>query len=670
MRRSPSAGGRLFRLEVQCDAKLVAVCGLLLTFLRVALFLSVRQGIAASSGLADAAAVLLNGLRFDGKVAASVALPSFALSLACLAIDISRAARRVRAVLGSVFACLAIALGVVDLFYFQEFHAQFDRFVLGAVYDDLGAVMVTIWKTEPVIPALLVIGVLAFLAVKLVLRCVEPLAKAKVEPEMRASPATGFASVALTVGAFAVVLRGSLWTRPVQAKDAAVTTDPLLNELVVNPFVALHYAIEDWRKLAGASGLYVHIPDGDVRAAARRIADPGPNPESVDDALARRARGSSGRKPRHVFLIVEESFDAWTLDERYAALHLADETKALGRDGILVDRFVSAANGTMGSFAAIVTGLADAGVFTNYQASARTPYPSSIAPLFASLGYRTRVFYGGYLSWQRIGDFCRDQGFDEVYGAAHMATWSATNEWGVSDEDLFTFVERTVPDDVPSFDVVLTTSNHPPYDVDVWAEGWPVKEIPGGMEEEFEAGRVTLREIGHHAYADRVMGWFVRSVSKELDGALFAVTGDHFSRKFPGAKPTLFQKTAVPLLLYGPSILAGVTSLEPAFGSHLDIVPTLAGFAAPEGFEYHSIGRDLFDPRRNALSLGPGARVITADWIADLREPPTLEAFPGGRSGSPPDLAAARVARGDLLGLSWWRIVRGGAFAAPGVAGL
>ena len=371
-----------------------------------------------------------------------------------------------------------------------------------------------------------------------------------------------------------------------------------------------------------------------------------------------------------MFLIVEESFDAWTLDERYSALHLADETKALGREGVLLDRFVSAANGTMGSFAAIVTGLADAGVYTNYQASARAPYPSSIAPLFRSLGYRTRMFYGGYLSWQRIGDFCRDQGFDEVYGAAHISSWSATNEWGARDEDLFAFVERSVPDDVPSFDVVLTTSNHPPYDVDVWAKGWPVKEIPSGMEEGFEAGDVTLREIGHHAYADQEMGRFVRGASKRLGGALFAVTGDHFSRKFPGATPTLYQRTAVPLLLYGPSVLTGVAPSDERFGSHLDIVPTLVGFAAPKDFEYHAIGHDLLDSGRNLVGCGPGSRVITADWIADLREPPIWEALPGARSGSPPDLATTKAARGAALGLSWWRILRGSAFATPGIARL
>ena len=295
MRKGPTAGGRLFRLEVQCDAKLVAACGLLLTFLRAVLFVAARRGIAPTSGFLDGAAVFLNGLRFDGRVAALVTLPSFVCSLACLRFDVSRLARCVRAIAGGVFAGLAIALGAVDLLYFREFHAQFDRFVLGAIYDDLGAVLVTVWKTEPVIPALLVVATLAFLAVKLVLRCIAPLRPAEVEPTTRASPVTSFASVALVVAIFAVLLRGSTWRRPAQAKDAAVTRDPLLNELVVNPFFALHYAISDWRKLAGASGLYVHIPDGDVRAAARRVSDPDRSPQSVDDALARGERAGRSR---------------------------------------------------------------------------------------------------------------------------------------------------------------------------------------------------------------------------------------------------------------------------------------------------------------------------------------------------------------------------------------
>ena len=668
----PGGGYARFETQVVADLVLLVLCVVTLAAFRVVLLFLHRDGIAPTSTSADVAAVLLNGLRYDGRIGAIVAIPSFLATLACLAVDAARTAARLRRIMATLFALVTVPVCAVELFYFREYDSQFDHFVLGAVYDDLGAVLGTVWKSYPVVPGVLAILLLAFVGIRLVRRAIaRPWIPERRDPRALPRPAVRALAVATAVAAFAVVLRGSATSRPVRERDAAVTRDPLLNELVLNPYVALAYAVNGWRELASSAGLRVHLADGDVRAAARRLADPGSSPQDVDQALARVASGkgpgSAAKPPRHVFLVVLESNDAWTLQDRWADLHLADEMKALGREGILLDRFVPASSGTMSTLSALLTGLADAGVYTNYQPSALAPYPSSIAPIFEKLGYRTRLFYGGYLSWQRVGEFCRAQGFDEVYGAAHMGEWSRTNEWGVPDEDLFAFVERTVSDETPSFDVLLTTSNHPPYDVDVWAEGWPVRAIPPGMEAGFAESGLTLLEIGHHAYADHQMGRFVRRAAERFPSAVFAVTGDHYSRKFPGARPTLWERTAVPLLLYGKEALAGRSLDAGTVGSHHDVVPTLLELAAPAGFEYHAIGRSLFDPHRVPLAIGPLDRVLGPGWIADLRHDLPWERLPGAAEiAGQPEIDVARRVQGDFLGVAWWRIRVGPAWDAPG----
>jgi hypothetical protein len=87
---------------------------------------------------------------------------------------------------------------------------------------------------------------------------------------------------------------------------------------------------------------------------------------------------------------------------------------ALGSEGIYTDAFLSAGDGTMPSLSTLISGLPEVGVHVNYQPAAKQPFPTATAPIFKRLGYRTRFFYSGYLSWQRLGDFCREQGFDEV----------------------------------------------------------------------------------------------------------------------------------------------------------------------------------------------------------------------------------------------------------------
>ena len=179
-----------------------------------------------------------------------------------------------------------------------------------------------------------------------------------------------------------------------------------------------------------------------------------------------------GKSPRHIFIIVGESYSAWPLLPAYESLGLAGGVKNLAENGLSFKEFLPSAGGTMASLIAIMVGLPDAGVYTNYQRTSRSVYPSSIAGIFKQLGYKTRFFYGGYLSWQRIGDFCRSQGFDEIYGGGHMGNWVSSNEWGVDDEFLFEFVLKTVSDDIPSLNIILTTSFHRPFDIDVRAKGF------------------------------------------------------------------------------------------------------------------------------------------------------------------------------------------------------
>jgi phosphoglycerol transferase MdoB-like AlkP superfamily enzyme len=317
----------------------------------------------------------------------------------------------------------------------------------------------------------------------------------------------------------------------------------------------------------------------------------------------------------------------------------------------------------MSSLAGILTGLPDVGVFTAYRPSARRPFPSSPAAIFKRLDYRTRLFYSGYLSWQRIGDFCSDQGFDEVYGGGAIDAGASGNEWGADDEHLFAFVERNCPDDIPSFNVVLTTSNHPPFNVDVYGQGFPLRAIPAGLDAD-DNGSCPLLVLGHLWYSDRCVGRFIHAITAKLPRALVALTGDHWSRRCLNVRQSLFDKSAVPLLLYGPAVLDGVTAPARPFGGQLDIATTLIELSAPAGFAYHALGESVLTPERH-VALGP-TRVIGSDFLAVFSSPPVVVPLPGlPPPTTPPDLEALKRRYDALCGLAWWRIMRGNDLPPP-----
>jgi len=376
------------------------------------------------------------------------------------------------------------------------------------------------------------------------------------------------------------------------------------------------------------------------------------------------ASGAQPVPPKHIILIIMEGYDSWPMLEKYKSLQTCERLKAIAAEGLWVKRFLPVFRGTPHALNTITAGLPDTGTMINYQSSSLKPYPTSIAPIFKKLGYKTRFFYGGYLSWQRLEDFCRNQGFEEIYGAPHMGHWAHANEWGVDDEALFKFIKMTVSNDQPSFSVVMTTSYHPPYDIDVFGLGYPVRKIPKDLADIYDGG-IDLNIFGHLWYSDKCLGDFIHHMENKLTAPVFAVTGDHWSRKFLNSQPSLYERSSVPLVLYGPEVLKNKQLPENAVGSHIDIAPTLIELAAPKGFRYHSMGRNLLKHDPAPVAFGAEFAVMTPDAIVEKQGRYMAETIPGGSESIsnplPPDIERLFKRANDYYAIGWWRIMRGAA---------
>jgi phosphoglycerol transferase MdoB-like AlkP superfamily enzyme len=652
-------GWNRFITQWQKDLKLWLFFMAYFLAFRCALVVFFRIQIDASSTYRDVAAALINGLRYDSVIATYLLAIPLLFSIISGFAGTVHLADKVRKILGTVGVVLSTMTCVATFSYFKEFGDQFNHFIFGLIYDDLRATLITIWKEYHVIPNAIAMAVIVVAALVIMRRLIrDPFLAPQSLNRLMPTFVDKIVAVLIIAVLFVAGVRGSLGRRPVQPRDVAITRDEFLNKTVLNPFMALIYAVQQQLEVSNVKGFKVYLPDGDVRNAAQTFFSTKASHDDLDQYMLRYARGTSHKVPRHIILIVGEGYSAWPLMQKYEALGLADGVQQLLKNGLRVEKFVPSAGGTMSSLGVIISGLPDAGVNTNYQKTARSPYPTSIAAIFRQLGYRTRFFYGGYLSWQRIGDFCRSQGFDEVYGGGHIGSWASSNEWGVDDEYLFEFVLKTVDDDRPSFNMIMTTSNHPPYDIDVRAKGFKLREIPAGLKSAL-ADDINFIELGHYWYADRCIKDFVLGVEKKLKLPLVAITGDHAWRKKIIKQPDLYEKTAVPLIFYGRDVLDGIKLPPDVTGSHLDIDSTLVELAAPRGFPYHALGKNLFDPQQRALGFG-GSVVIGPDYIVDMEGGGKLDPLPDHELPRlRPNVAQITGLYNDLYGMAWWRIVRG-----------
>lgn len=649
---------RFFR-QWQKDLKLWLFCMMFFLIFRVIFLLVFQDQIDEKSSTISIISAVLNGMRFDSVISTIFILIPFCFSMACGVKDLERLAEKARIMTGTVFLGLSSFLCVVTLEYFKEFGDQFNHYLFNLIYDDLHATLLTIIKSYHIIRNTFII-VLALVVGRYVLkRCIRnPLLPRELNETLSASGTRRIGFTLIVIGLMIIGARGSLGAMPVRERHAGITPDDFLNETILNPYTALRYAIVQQFALSKTEGIRTYIPDQDLQSASRFVFSTNERFSDLDRYMLRTAKGPKGVPPRHIFYIVAESYSAWPMWDAFSPLHIADGMKGLARDGISIDPFIAASQGTMASLNTIVTGLPDADIRTNYRLSSRTPYPTTLSRIFKEMGYRVRIFYGGYLSWQRVGDFCRDQGFDEIYGGGHMGTWASTNEWGVEDEHTFDFIEETVTDDCPSFNLILTTSFHPPYTVDLQAKGFPRNGIPS-----FVSGtRIEKHDIeflGHFWYADRCIDRFSRSITVKLPKSLVVVTADHPGRRWITKNPDPLEKYLIPCVFYGPEVLSGIRPPQRMAGSHLDIIPTLVELAAPKGFPYHTMGKDLFNPGSKPLAVG---KSLTLDplFLLDIHKTPRLLSLEG--TGPQVDRQTIRDMKryhDAIHGIAWWRIMKG-----------
>jgi phosphoglycerol transferase MdoB-like AlkP superfamily enzyme len=656
--RSTSAFGQL-----AADMALWLVLILLFLAFRTALFFIFRGELSELPNVHAFVRCLNTGLGSDATAATWAILPSLALTLVGFFFPLGLWHQRIRRLSLLVGLTLCAIIFVADVGYFAEYDNQFDHWIFGLIYDDRAAIFETIWKSYHLILLILLGGIAVAIGVWLLSKILRQAESVDIPHFLGTRTARAIVALMIVIWAF-VGARVWFGKNLAGLKNAESTGDVFLNKIVLNPFFALRYAIWQEHTMQKSAGLKIFLPDGNVHAAAAAIfPEKARTAANVDDSLKRVAPGSPTLKPNHIFIIVMESYDAWAMQPEYAGLHLTDRMKQLGESGIRAQGFISSGISTVESLGVIITGLPFARAFVNFQPIVRRGLPTASAPIFKQLGYKPRFFYGGYLSWQRIGEFCREQGFDEIYGGDQMVPHAQMKEWGVDDRHLFEFILQHT-DAEPTFNLIMSTSYHPPYSVDLEKEGFdsaPMKSDPLGARLSPE----QIRVLGHLWYSDKCVGQFIAEAENKLERPVFAITGDHYSRKqYVSARPThtLYESLAVPLVIHGSKALENVLRPGAIAGSHLDIVPTLVDLAAPRGFEYHAFGRDLFDQSQPQAGYGCNA-VMGPDFILKINEPTHVEDL-HGQSRSDVDGGALALHYRQLHGLGWWRAMKGNQWPA------
>ncbi len=544
-------------------------------------------GFQASSG--DLAAALVQGARFDLKVSA---IAGFLLLLV-----LPWVSGRVHTRIAQVLAFVFVMASLVNLHYFGFYKTPIDSLVFGLVEDDTAAVLQTVWRDFPVVwTLLLAVG----LSVGTVL--LHRFLLARIQPDtLLQSRHWAIRLVVFVAVLFALLFagKGTLREMALQRQHLTVTASQFLNDMVPNGIIALKYAWDSRGQsqnfadpLAGLKAMGFDNP----QAAAQVVGWPHGSEAEVLAALRTPAPLPAGAPKKNLLFFLMESWSAEPL------LYQSPTFDVLGRLAPTMDKachfrnFDSAQPGTHPALEAILFSspitpltLGDIG---------RKPIPWSIAKIARDAGYHTLFVTSARSGWRDLNRVLAVQGFDEVIDANNLKVDypdAFLGIWGVWDSYVFKYLSKRMAahaaDATPLFVFVLTSTNHPPYDLPA-----DYQRVPRDMAlwKGETSSETLLPNLDTFHYASDLLGGFVQEVQKGPLHAntLIAASGDHNVRSF-GVYATperRYLARQVPFVIWGEGLHCSNQLDQPA--SHRDMFPTLfplAGIAGP----YIQSGRNL-----------------------------------------------------------------------------
>ena len=587
---------QIFWHNLQQDLKIFLYFIILFSVFRLA-FLGIFYTYLASCSWQDIFLCLWYGFRLSLKTAGMIALIGFAFTTLPQLALMKWPSELIRKVWGAAAVVVFTIAFFARIPYFEIFNSGFNIMLINGAHDDWGAIVDTavneyglLWRLPL---AILAAGVLAWLLFKLL--------KIKTRPAQIAGRKKlwiAVTRVVIVLPIFFVFVRfgGAFdFAHSINWESAERLKSAFLNENILDDgqaFYRVYQIYKEQKKLTN-----VNISPEEIR---KDIADLGGNPQAatIENAFKRQVTVPKlAQQPDNVIVILGESYALWPMLPKYQAMGLVDEALRMANsdNSCQTSLLLAHGSGTMPAVNGFVTGLAEAGLTEEtVPESYKTKYGTGIGQIMKDAGYTTVFWYGGMPSWRNIKNYVLAQNFDECYCASDFH-YEGGNAWGCPDKTLFNRVYDYI-DSHPkqkTFHIILTTSNHPPYTIDVAAEGFNKNKVLQNLPDDISSDKETINELGHIWYADMAMGSFVRQTEKLKPDTLFVVTGDHAER-FTFSKD-VDDKTysAIPCIIYGQGMQKNWLPAN-ATGCAMQIAPTLAEIIGKPDMQYSSVLPDLF----------------------------------------------------------------------------
>lgn len=556
------------------------------------------------------------GVRFDGTIVAYInSIPLLLVFFLYAAIG------RVPAVFLKFskgyylfFLILVCFINMIDLGFYSFFQDRLNVMMFGFFEDDTVALVKTIWSDYPVMWGLL--GTFVFIVVSsLFLKYAfkEKFVKyIGLEPRQTLASRGGVLAALFTLMLLnGTAARGSLTLFPLSEMDLGVTSNPVLNDMAFNSSRAFSRAVELRAQIESRPDLNIRKfgYEGKINQAFASYFDLDLNliPENPFELMNHQIPAKAQAAPfPHVVILVMESWGQYWLQYESDNFDLVGGMKSHLKADYLTRHCLPGTGGTIGSLSALMAGqIHRLGYnFLSETQFLHVPFQTSPARIFQQAGYQTRLVYGGNPGWRELAKFARAQGYAIIDGGhevqASLSTEIEEHPWGIYDEEVFAHVLKVLKEATePQFIMVMTTTNHPPFDLPQKYQ-LPELKIPSEVQAELNTSlELSQKRFNTYRYSmDRLAEFMSAIKGDELSQkTLIAGTGDHNFWNIRFNDKALLDQHGVPFYLYIPENLLPENApskeqFSKIYMSHQDILPTLYELAL-SGQSYLSLGKNV-----------------------------------------------------------------------------
>ena len=581
----------------------------LLTIFRV-VFLWIFQSQLATVPIEEILKSLWFGFRLSLKTVGTICLFGFIFGTLVQTFVPKWPSLRFKQIIYSIATILLTFLFLGRIPFYKIFNSSYNMMLINGKHDDIGAIVNTAINEYNaffyiicaiVISVILTGFLLKVLSISTRKYSINNVISTKWYPKKKLAQWLTGIGLVIVFSLIFVVFRfgGALsYTNSINWESAARLNSNLLNETILDDAQALYRVKSIAKRTSELED--IHLTPAELHEKIQSI---GGNPGSTrfDEAFTKTITTERlQQQPQSINIILGESYGLWPFLTEFndPGAYLVEQGRkyAVSPQAMGTQMALAQGTGTMPAIIGLLTGMPDTGMYPNYNVGMlQEPYGLGIGPVMKKFGYKTVFWYGGFSTWQNVKNFALEQGFDEFHDASEIPS-DEENAWGVADGDMFkainAYMDKHRGEKI--INVIMTTSNHPPYSVNVTKEGYDADKVRKNLPDSIANTDKQINEMGHIWYADHVMGEFISKEEQSDPTALFVITGDHSERFTFAREEGPKVASTIPIIFYGQGIKKEWLSPD-AFGMSIQIIPTLAELVGRTGQTYEAMVPSLFN---------------------------------------------------------------------------